>query len=369
MYHTLMIHTTSACNMNCPYCYVHQRPAGEITVNDVEVQLPYAQRLSALMDPGFTKHTEYSVDYFGGEPLLNFDTILELHDRLFSKGVLPVCNEHIQTNALLMTREKLDAIYRRGINMSYSFDGLWDPPESIAEHERLLDEGLLIPNHAKVMVSSEHAGDLVENYAYFADKLGWDMPDFMFVRDDIWSPEDVETVKEQLHILVDDMVKRTLADTNNRCYSVGCINLAINDIVYGRVCGKRDFTCHAGRFGMVFTHERKIYPCTRFYTNDKCILADVTTGEVYHETIDKLTQLFNTHIMEECMSCSIRPYCNTGCAYTQYLFGDEQRMKPVPSVCEITKACYAEALRYCKLLEDNPAFRYMLAHFGLGNIL
>lgn len=365
MYHTIMIHTTNACNMNCPYCYVHQRPAGEITVEDVKAQLPYAHRLSALMDPEFVNHQEYAVDYFGGEPLLNFDTILELHDQLFSRGVLRVTSEHVQTNALLMTREKLDELNKRRIHMSYSFDGLWDPPESIAVHEQLLAEGVLQPDMAKVMVAPEHAGDLLENYAYFVDKLGWTLPDYTFVRDDIWSSADVDTAKVQLHLLVDDMVARTKASKDGKCYCVGCISLPINDMVCGKMRGKRSFTCHAGRYGMVFTHDRKIYPCTRFYTNDKCMLADVNTGEVYEDTIRRLAQLFNTHVVEECVNCKIRQFCNTGCAYSQYMNGNEERMKPIASVCELTKACYTEALRYAKLLEDTQAFRNFLAHMGL----
>lgn len=363
MYHTIMVQMTNACNLNCSYCYVHQRPAGEITIDDVKAQLPYATRLSALMDPEFTNKMTYAVDYFGGEPLLNFDMILALHDQLFSQ-VLPVQSERVVTNALLLTRERLDELNNRGINISYSFDGLWDPPESIAVHERLLQEGVLRPNYAKVMVAPEHAGDLLDNYAYFVDKLGWNFPDFTFVRDDVWSHEAVDKVKQQVHLLVDDMVARTLASVDGTCYCVGCISLPLNDMVCGTIRGKRDFTCHAGRYGMVFTHDRKIYPCTRFYTNDKCILADANTGVVYEDTVRKLSKMFNTHIMEECKVCKIRPYCNTGCAYAQYMYGEEKRMKPIPSVCEIKKVCYVEALRYAKLLEDNQAFRRMLANMG-----
>ncbi len=361
MYHTIMIQTTNACNMNCPYCFIKQRPASHITVEDVEAQLPYVQRVSRLMDPTFTEDTQYVIDYFGGEPLLNFDTILALHDRVFSRNVVQFHSEHVVTNALLLTWEKLDELNKRNIYMYYSFDGIWDPPESIAVHEQFLAEGLLKPDAAKTMIAPEHAGDIVENYLYFVDQLGWTCPGFMFIHDDVWSRETVDIAKQQLHKLVDIMVARTLASAD-KCYCVKCINLAIADMIRCKLHGKRDFMCFAGRYGMLLTPDRKIYPCPRIYMDDKYMLVDANTGKVFEDQIRKLVYGFNTSNMSECDGCEIQYCCKTGCAYTQYLFGEEQRMKPVPVICELIKACYAEAMRYCKLLAHNAAFKKMLAN-------
>ena len=358
MNHQLMIQVTSACNMNCPYCYVNQRPCDEITVDDVRAQLPLAKKVSMLMDSNFSGG--YAVAYFGGEPLLNYETIIALHDQVFSTGEVNVVHEHVQTNALLLTEEKLVALNERGVDVSYSFDGLWDPPESIAVHEQLLANGLLGADCAKIMIAPQHAGDLMENYAYFVDRLGWTSPDFTFVRDDVWSDEATEMVCAQMHMLIDDIVARTLSDKNGRVFRVGFVDLALKDMVVGKKIGKRDFSCFAGRNGMVLTHARQIYPCTRFYTNGECMLADANTGEVNDDEIKRLGELLNTHVMTECMSCELRPYCNAGCAYTQYVHGDRQRMRPVANYCKIIKTCFREAIRYANMLRDHTPFRRLV---------
>ena len=355
MNHTIQVHVTDACNMSCPYCYVHQRPANTMTLEDFKAQFVYAETLSRAIDPEFTGR--WQVMYFGGEPLMNIDVVKQIHRYLKTVGA-EVEFEHVQTNALLLTPGLLDWLRREGVGMSYSFDGLWDSPESIRVHEQLLAEGLLDHN-AKTMVAPEHVDRLVENFEYFVG-LGWTCPDFTFVRDHGWTDAAVARAVAQVHALVDLMIDRTLRDPAGRCFCTGFVKLALENVVVNSRCGRRNFTCFAARRGYAFTPTRVVYPCSRFYTNNAQPLLDANTGEVFTETVDHLRTALDVTTVPECADCAIGRFCNTGCAYMQLCNGDGVRMKPIEGYCALLRYVYSEALRYHRALRGTPALLELL---------
>ena len=355
--HTIQVHLTNRCNMKCPYCYIHQNTA-DMTLDDFKAQFAYIHTLSKLIDPSFGIEG-WNIAYFGGEPLMNIDAIRDINDFLRTTDV-KINFQHIQTNALLMTRELVDELGQRGIGWSYSYDGVWDSAESIEVHERLLKEGL-INRYAKIMIAPEHVGRIVENYQYFVDH-GWTNPDLSFVRDIDWTDEAAQVCAQQVTSLVDLMIDQTLADVGqgDRCFCAGFIQLALMDMVVNKRIGKRDYTCHAGRNGYAFTPARVVYPCSRFYHNELYPLLDANTGEVFTGNIEHLSTALNTHNMPDCSDCAIEPYCNTGCAYTQLCCGDYKCMRPVKAYCTVLRHVYSETLRYFNALKHTAGLKELL---------
>ena len=329
-------------------------------LDDFKAQLPYAEKLAAMMN-GDDKQRRYNIAYFGGEPLLNISTIFEIDDYLKSIN-FPVAMSHIQTNSMLLTSEMSREIKERGIAMSYSFDGLTDSVQSIAIHEQQLASGL-INQDAKIMIDGETVDKLVENYMYFL-KLGFKKPDFTFVRDDIWSTESLATAKQTIHDLVDVLIN--LTRTTNEVHVVGFVKLWLMDTLSSKVFGRRDFTCFAGRNGFAFTPSRVIYPCSRFYSNDKFRLVDVNKDVVYEDTIAELKTKLNLCSATECDSCSVKPYCFTGCAYTQLLNGNCERMVPVAGYCALLDIVQSETMRFYRELRDLDVFKKFI-HDEVGN--
>ena len=345
---TLQVHVTNQCNLRCPYCYIDFNKRS-MTLDDFKAQLPIARKLAKLMNPDGEK---FNIAYFGGEPLLNIDVVFQINDYLRSID-FPIGFSHIQTNSLLLTPEILAGVNARGVGMSYSFDGLTDTRENIVVHEQQLASGL-IGTSAKIMVSGDTIDQLNDNYEYFLN-LGFKDPDFSFVRDDVWTEESLKIAADVVPALVDRLIDLTL--TTGELHLVGFVKLNILDSFVNTVYGRRDFTCFAGRNGFALTPDRVIYPCSRFYANDEFRLADANLDVIYKDVVEELRRKLSTKTAHECGSCKLKKYCNTGCAYSQLINGDRQRLKPISGYCKLLEITYAESMRLYRELRETPQLK------------
>ena len=307
MKHTLQIHMTNECNLNCSYCYIKQNKK-ELSFEMLKRQITHVEYLSRKLDTSF--NGEYDVTFFGGEPLLKLDNLL-IFD-YYIKDRLNVKYSFVQTNGILLNSYVKSQLNKHNINIGVSCDGCKDKNIQYIENIYM---NKLIPMHPKMMVSGENVADMLKNIMYFVDlAMETNQRDFYidvsFVKDNVWDKNSLGELKKQLN---DFRIyyKRFYEDTG-MMLGIGFLDRAMQNLFYG----KRKFICFAGKNGFSLTPSGIIYPCSRFYSANKYKLYDSNTDRYFE---DNITLIRDNNITENelCSSCSIKDFCNQGCYYSQ----------------------------------------------------
>jgi len=355
--------TTTGCNLACKYCYVHNNP--------INLSVEQVKKIKENLPKILRKYNcdSYSMTYFGGEPLLNFDLIKNTY-QMFKED--PLClHILIISNGLLLDQEKVDFIKKEKIGFSWSFDGLWNDINRVdvsgkGTLSRYLEKMDIIrqvsPHNCKVMISPTSVDTLVENYEFFKEKLNMYNIDYTLVRDNIWKEEDIEKFDKNIKRLSDLYVKDFSAGNN---ISIGFFTLALMDIFIGNKLGKRPFSCFAGNCGGGFMPDGWMYACVRFGTNKKYPIYDYMNDKWNEENFNFLIspKVSNPIEYEKCKKCSIRQYCNAGCNYSHI----ENNCEPLECICKLFKIIYRESFNIFDRLKNNENFINMISS-SLNNV-
>lgn len=357
---TLEISVTEKCNLGCPYCYVANRP----TWMTKEVFDQGMKDLPKLMQRSGDR--EYHVSFFGGEPLLNWDLITHAVPHLKSdkkcKGI------NIITNLTMIDADKAKYLKENGVGVSWSFDGmssnetrpllpllentnpetgdLFDGILSMYEYKKEIIKDLT--NGCKVMIWPGNTKDMTENFQFLLD-WGIEHPDFSIVRDDVWTVEDIKQFRHECERLADFWIEKL---KSGQACSVGFLRLAILDVLYGLVKGKRPFGCFAGTNGGVLMSSGEFYPCARF-ASKKIMKMDEQYNFKYYQ------DMFNPKNFDKCEPCDLKQVCNTGCTYSQIMNDN----KPLDSICELFHIYYEQGLRVVNECRDIPVFQDLILHY------
>jgi len=357
---TLEISVTEKCNLGCPYCYVANRPTW-MTPQVFDSSIP---KLYDLMNR--SGDSTYHVSFFGGEPLLNFDLIKYavpfLRNDKKCKGI------NIITNLTMIDEKKAKFLKENHVGVSWSFDGmssnetrpllpllentnpetgeLFDGILSMYEYKRDLITSLT--NGCKVMIWPGNTKDMTENFEFL---LSWGIehPDFSIVRDDVWTKEDIIVFREECIRLADKWIEKLKQGIPS---SVGFLRLAILDILFGLVKGKRPFGCFAGTNGGVLMSSGEFYPCARF-ASKKIMKMDENYNFKYYQ------KEFNPKNYDKCEPCRLKQVCNAGCTYSQIMNDN----KPLDSVCELFHIYYEQAMRIVEECRDVPIFQDLVLNY------
>ena len=365
MQFNLELSVTEKCNLACPYCYV----ANQDTFLTPEIFDNSWDEFKTLVRRSHSHNEDYHVGFFGGEPLLNMDLIKYVVENYF--GPDPHCQHMtIISNLSLITQEIVDYVTEYGIGMSWSFDGISsnlsrplissmkenDGFESVLDmynsKRHLIKKVLGDHRWCKVMIFPGNVDTMTENLEFLVD-LGMNCPDFMPVRDDIWSVDDLHNFRKECHRLADRTIQYF---EDGQIVAVGMFYLAIRDTLIGLTKSKRPWGCFAGTHGAIMSVEGKFFPCARFAS--KKLLPMV--GEEYN--FDYWNKTLNPQNYDKCKSCRLYKICNAGCSYSQIRNNNE----PVDSVCEINHIYYDETLRINRACKDMPAYKEYVQNIFTG---
>jgi uncharacterized protein len=357
---TLEVSVTEKCNLGCPYCYVANRP----TWMTKEVFDQGMKDLPKLMQRSGDK--DYHVSFFGGEPLLNWDLITHAVPYLRSDDKCKGIN--IITNLTMIDQDKANYLRNNGVGVSWSFDGmssnesrpllpllentnpetgeLFDGILSMYEYKKDIIKNLT--NGCKVMIWPGNTKDMKENFEFLLD-WGIDHPDFSIVRDDVWTEDDIIQFRYECERLADFWIEKI---KSGKPCSVGFLKLAILDILYGLVKGKRPFGCFAGTNGGVLMSSGEFYPCARF-ASKKIMKMDEQYNFRYYQDI------FNQKNYDKCEPCDLKQVCNAGCTYSQIMNDN----KPLDSICELFHIYYEQAMRVVDECKDERVFQDLVLNY------
>lgn len=128
----LVIMPTEACNYRCTYCY-QTFPRGAMARQTIEGLKTYMSQTIHRID-------HLAVSWFGGEPLLAFDIIMELSDHFLACCALNGVgySADMSTNGYFLSRERFVALLDRNINrFMVTLDGV----DAVHDRRRKLRAG------------------------------------------------------------------------------------------------------------------------------------------------------------------------------------------------------------------------------------
>ena len=365
---TLEVSVTEKCNLACPYCYVANIDKFLSIEKFDKAFIEFKKmvhRSSTTGLPGSGNQGEkYHVSYFGGEPLLNMELIRHATKKFKAD---PAC-EHVGiiSNLSLLTEEIMEYIERAGLGVSWSFDGLssnesrplvknmeenkgFDNVLDMYNSKRdLLKRALRNERFCKVMLFPGNIENMTENLQFLVE-MGINCPDFMCVRDDIWSEEDIRVFRVECHRMADQLIKYF---DQGKIIVIGMFHLAIRDILIGMTKSKRPWGCFAGTHGAVMSVEGEFYPCARFASKKLLPMSGKEYNGVEDYDFAYWQKQLNPQNYSKCKSCKLYKVCNAGCSYSQIRNGNQ----PVDSVCELNHIFYDETLRIAEECKNMPAY-------------
>ena len=323
----LCLHIAHTCNLNCSYCFASQgKYHGDRAVMSFEVG---RQALDFLVAHS-GKRRNLEVDFFGGEPLMNFQVVKDLvaYARSIEKAAGKNFRFTLTTNGLLIDDDVIDFANRECSNVVLSLDGR----KEIHDRFRVDYAGngsweRIVPKFQKLVTARggknyymrgtfTHANpDFLKDIEVMLG-LGFrelSMEPVVCAADDpsALTDEDLPVVMEQYEQLAEKMLACEKAGEPFTFYHY-MLDLTGGPCIYKRISG-----CGSGTEYMAVTPWGDLYPCHQFVGEEKFRLGDIWTG-VTNTAIQDEFAACNVYARPECRDCWARLYCSGGCAANAY---------------------------------------------------
>ena len=323
----LCLHVAHTCNLNCSYCFASQgKYHGERALMSFEVG---KRALDFLIENSGTRHN-LEVDFFGGEPLMNWNVVKELvaYARVQEKIHNKNFRFTLTTNGVLVDDEVIDFCNKEMSNVVLSLDGR---PEV---HDRLrvdyMGRGsydLIVPKFQEFVKrrggkNYYMRGTFTHNNIDFTNDI-FHMADLGFtelsMEPVVCSPEDASALTQedlpilfdQYEILAKEMIKRKKEGKPFTFYHY-MLDLTHGPCIYKRISG-----CGSGTEYMAVTPTGELYPCHQFVGDTKYLLGNIWDG-VTNKDVQNEFKLCNAYARPECNDCWAKLYCSGGCAANSY---------------------------------------------------
>ena len=323
----LCLHVAHTCNLNCSYCFASQgKYHGDRAVMSYEVG---KQALDFLIENSGSRRN-LEVDFFGGEPLMNFQVVKDLvaYARSIEKEKEKNFRFTLTTNGVLVDEDVIDFANRECANVVLSLDGR----KEIHDRYRVDFAGQgswekIVPKFQRFVEARgdkdyymrgtfTHANpDFLNDIKQMLD-LGFNelsMEPVVCSEDDPsrLTAEDLEIVMKQYEELAFLMLERDKAGKPFTFYHY-MIDLTGGPCIYKRISG-----CGSGTEYMAVTPWGDLYPCHQFVGEERFKLGDIWNG-VTNTAIQGEFASCNVYAHKECKDCWARLYCSGGCAANAY---------------------------------------------------
>ena len=325
----LCLHVAHTCNLNCSYCFASQgRYQGDRALMSFET----GKRALDFLIENSGSRRNLEVDFFGGEPLMNFDVVKRLvqYARSIEKEHGKNFRFTLTTNGVLIDDDVIEFANREMSNVVLSLDGR----KEVHDRYRVDYAGngsweKIVPKFQKFAESRGQKNyyvrgtftrnnlDFADDVIHYAD-LGFQQMSMEPVvadpaEDYAIREEDIPQILKEYDKLALEYIKRK---KEGRGFNFFHFML---DLTAGPCVAKRLAGCGSGTEYLAVTPWGDLYPCHQFVGNEKFLLGNVDTGIVNTETRDEF-KLCNVYAKETCKDCFARFYCSGGCSANAYNF-------------------------------------------------
>lgn len=324
----ICLHVAHGCNMDCEYCFAGKGEySGKSGIMSLEVG---KQALDFLVaNSGTRKHLE--VDFFGGEPLLNWDVCKELvmYGRELEKKHNKIFNFTLTTNGVLIDDDVIDFSNKEMGNVVLSMDG------RRATHDRMRKNKTGDGTYDSIMDKFKKLVDARGTKEYYmrgtytaynkdfaADVIS--MADLGFKETSIepvvsdpnvpyaLHEEDLPQLFEEYEKLALEMLDRKKRGEGFNFYHY-TVDLTGGPCIYKRVSG-----CGVGTEYVAVTPTGDLYPCHQFVGDDDMKIGTIYDGITEQHIIDIFRGNNNMYTRDKCKDCWAKLYCAGGCAANNY---------------------------------------------------
>lgn len=325
----LCLHVAHACNMTCGYCFAGKGEYhGEKAIMSYEVG---KRALDWLVENSGTR-TNLEVDFFGGEPLLNFDVVKQLvaYGRSIEKEAGKNFRFTLTTNGMLLDDEVIEFANREMSNVVISLDGRKCVNDKMRRtHEDQGTYDMILPAFKKLAESRNQQDYYVRGtYTHYNTDFASDiihMADLGFKElsiEPVVAPpdapyalqeEDIPELLSEYERLATEMLERK-REGKGRDFTFYHYMI---DLEGGPCIVKRISGCGVGTEYVAVTPAGDLYPCHQFVGDEKFLLGNIYDGITSDSICDEFKGC-NIYSHEECSDCFARLYCSGGCAANAY---------------------------------------------------
>ena len=323
----LCLHIAHDCNLACRYCFAEE---GEYHGHRELMTYETGKQALDFLIANSGSRRNLEVDFFGGEPLMNWQVVKELvrygreQEKIHNKNF----RFTLTTNGVLLNDEIMEFANQKMGNVVLSIDGR----KEVHDHMRPFPKGagsydLILPKFKK-FAESRHQDkyyvrgtfthynlDFSKDVLSLADQgfkqisvepvVAPDEADYAIRR------EDLPQIFEEYDALAREMIKRE-KEGNGFNFFHFMIDLTGGPCVYKRLSG-----CGSGTEYLAVTPWGDLYPCHQFVGTEEFLMGNVWEG-IKTPEIQKEFRHCNVYTKEECKKCFARFYCSGGCAANSF---------------------------------------------------
>lgn len=323
----LCLHVAHTCNLNCSYCFASQgKYHGERALMSFETG---KRALDFLIENSGTR-TNLEVDFFGGEPLMNWDVVKQLV--AYARTQEPIHHKKFRftltTNGVLINDDVIDFANKEMSNVVLSLDGRKEIHDRLrVDYAGKGSYDRIVPKFQKLVAARggknyymrgtfTHANtDFTNDILHMAD-LGFtelSMEPVVCAPGDeaALTQEDLPVLFEQYELLAKEMIRRKKEGKAFTFYHY-MLDLTGGPCIYKRISG-----CGSGTEYMAVTPWGELYPCHQFVGDEHYSLGNIWDGVTNTALRDEF-KCCNAYARPECSDCWAKLYCSGGCAANAY---------------------------------------------------
>lgn len=325
----LCLHIAHDCNLACKYCFAEE---GEYHGRRAMMSFEVGKKALDFLVANSGSRVNLEVDFFGGEPLMNWDVVKQLveYGRSLEESNHKKFRFTLTTNGVLLNDEIMEYLNKEMSNVVLSLDGR----KEVNDRMRPFRTGkgsydLIVPKFQKLAESRNQSNyyvrgtftrdnlDFSEDVKHFAD-LGFKQMSIEPVvgpEEDPYSirEEDLPKIMEEYDKLALEYIKREKEGRGFNFFHF-MIDLNQGPCVYKRLSG-----CGSGTEYLAVTPWGDFYPCHQFVGNEEFLMGNVDEG-IKRTDLVKTFENCNVYSKEKCKNCFARFYCSGGCAANSFNF-------------------------------------------------
>ena len=328
----LCLHIAHDCNLACQYCFAEE---GEYHGRRALMSFEVGKKALDFLIANSGNRRNLEVDFFGGEPLMNWQVVKDLvaygreqeklHDKKFRFT--------LTTNGVLLNDEVMEFCNREMGNVVLSIDGRKEVHDKMRPFRKGAGSYDLIVPKFQQFAESRHQDkyyvrgtfthynlDFSEDVLHLAD-LGFKQISVEPVVAESKEPyaireEDLPKLFEEYDKLAVEMIRRHKSGEDFNFFHF------MIDLEGGPCVAKRLSGCGSGTEYLAVTPWGDFYPCHQFVGNEKFLLGNVDEGILNTDIRDEF-KCCNVYAKEKCRKCFARFYCSGGCAANAYNFSGD----------------------------------------------
>ena len=341
----LCLHVAHDCNLRCKYCFAD---TGEFHGGRCLMSAETGKKAIDFVIQNSAERKNIEIDYFGGEPLMNFDVVKEITEYAKAEGEKYGKNFRftVTTNGILLNDEIKEYINENMSNVVLSIDGTKETNDRM--RYRVDGSGsydTIVPKFQDLAQSrnqdryyvrgtfTAYNVDFAKDVIHLAD-LGFKQTSVEPVvapetEDYALTKEHIPAVFKEYEKLAEEYVKR-YKEGNWFNFFHFMIDLDQGPCVVKRLSG-----CGAGHEYLAVAPNGDIYPCHQFVGNSDFLMGNVSEGKI-DENIKNYFEKSNIYTKEKCRNCFAKFYCSGGCSANAWNFNGDIN-KPYELACEFEK--------------------------------